>query len=128
MKHLIEALQIFQPAAAVLGTILFYFSLWQKQKKEKKEKRAVESYRIMTYLQEKYSHCVEMEWCNCSHSDKMSGSTQNCGRRCCWEAQKKRLNGTNNDIKTHFLFVRACVLKIFLQKDKDLLYQTHMYN
>lgn len=72
----------------------------------------------MTYLQEKYSHCVEVDGCNCSHSDKMSGSTQDCEHRC-REPQKKRLNGTNNDIRTHLLFVRTYVLEILFAKSQD---------
>lgn len=77
------------PRPVVLGTVHFTFP-FDKNKNDKKKKSSIflcqrccgKSYRIMTYLQEKYSHCVEVKWCNCSHPDKTRGSTQDCRRRC----------------------------------------------
>lgn len=108
--------------------LLFLLTKTKNNKKEKqhflRQRGCGESYRIMTYLQEKYSYCVEVDWWNCSHSDKMSGSTKDCGRRY-WEPQKKCLNGTN-DIKTHFLFVSTCVLEILFAESQGFKVATRL--
>lgn len=79
----------------------------------------------MTYLQEK---STVWKWTGVTAVALIRRvEALNTGRSF-WEPQQKRLYGTNNDIKTYFLFVKTyALMKILVKKPtKKSCNQTHM--